>query len=43
MNYIDLDSRMQIEALLQKTEMTCVFVEHDRAFCHEIATQVCEL
>lgn len=43
MNYIDLDSRMQIEALLQKTEMTCVFVEHDSAFCHEIATQVCEL
>ena len=41
MNYIDLDSRLQLETLLKKTEMTCVFVEHDQAFCENIATAVC--
>lgn len=39
LNYIDLDSRMQLEKLLKKTTMTCVFVEHDRAFCQAVATE----
>lgn len=43
MNYIDLDSRLQLENLLKNTEMTCVFVEHDRAFCEEVATEICEI
>lgn len=43
MNYLDLDSRMQIEKLLQQTAMTCVFVEHDRAFCEAVASKSCFL
>lgn len=43
MNYIDLDSRMQLEKLLAKTEMTCVFVEHDALFCQNIATKILEI
>ena len=38
MNYIDLDSRMQLEKLIQCTAMTCVFVEHDQSFCEHTAT-----
>ena len=39
LNYIDLMSRMQIERLLQKSDASMLFVEHDQAFCQEIATQ----
>ncbi len=43
LNYIDLFSRMQLEALLLETPVTLLFVEHDRAFRENIATQVIEL
>ncbi len=43
MNYIDLISRMQLEALLLEFRPTILFVEHDRAFCEKIATKVVEL
>ncbi len=39
MNYIDVISRMQIEALLLEFQPTILFVEHDRAFCQAVATK----
>lgn len=43
LNYIDLYSRMQIEKLLKEFAPTMIFVEHDKAFCEEIATKTIEL
>ena len=43
MNYIDVISRMQIEALLLEYKPTILFVEHDRTFCDNIATKHIEL
>ena len=43
MNYIDVISRMQIEKLITDFEPTIVFVEHDKAFCDNIATKIIEL
>ncbi len=39
LNYIDVISRMQIEDLLSFYEPTLLFIEHDRAFCDNIATK----
>ncbi len=39
LNYIDVYSRMQIEALLLEFAPTMLFVEHDRAFQAAIATK----
>ncbi len=43
LNYIDLPSREQIEAMLEKTRATILFVEHDRLFEAKIATRRLEL
>ena len=43
MNYIDVISRMQIENLLLQFKPTILFVEHDKAFCENIATKVVHL
>ncbi|NCC58468.1 MAG: ABC-F family ATP-binding cassette domain-containing protein, partial [Synergistales bacterium] len=43
LNYIDVISRMQITELLLEHGPTMVFVEHDRAFCDEVATRVVNL
>lgn len=43
MNYIDVISRMQIEELLLQFRPTILFVEHDKAFCENIATKVISL
>ena len=43
MNYIDIISRMQIEAVLREYQPTILFVEHDKAFCDNVATKVVEL
>lgn len=43
LNYIDIDSRIQIENLLLEYAPTMVFVEHDRAFRQAVATQVVEV
>ena len=43
MNYIDVISRMQIEELLLQFKPTILFVEHDKAFCENIATKVVHL
>ncbi len=43
MNYIDVISRMQIEKLIMDFKPTILFVEHDKAFCNNIATKIIEL
>ena len=43
MNYIDVISRMQIEDLLLQFRPTILFVEHEKAFCENIATKVVHL
>ena len=43
MNYIDVISRMQVEDLLPQFKPTILFVEHDKAFCENIATKVVHL
>ena len=43
MNYIDVISRMQIEELLLEYQPTILFVEHDKAFCENVATKMVEL
>jgi lincosamide and streptogramin A transport system ATP-binding/permease protein len=39
LNYIDVLSRMQIEELIVSFKPTMLFVEHDRAFCDNVATK----
>lgn len=43
LNFIDLISRMQIETLLLQYKPTLLFVEHDAAFCRNIATKTVTL
>ncbi len=43
MNYIDVISRMQIESLLLEYQPTILFVEHDKAFCENVATKIVKL
>ncbi|MCL2719675.1 MAG: ABC-F type ribosomal protection protein [Lachnospiraceae bacterium] len=43
LNFIDVLSRMQIEELIIKFKPTLLFVEHDRAFCENIATKTIDL
>ena len=43
LNYIDILSRIQIEELILAYKPTLLFVEHDRAFCDNIATNVISL
>ena len=43
LNYIDVLSRMQIEGLIADFCPTMVFVEHDRAFCDNVATKIVAL
>ena len=40
LNYLDIPSREQMEALLLQYAPTLVFVEHDAAFFEKIATQI---
>lgn len=39
LNYIDVISRMQIEKMLVQSGQTVIFVEHDSAFCDNVATK----
>ena len=43
LNYIDIYSRMQIEALLTEFAPTMIFVEHDQTFTNQIATKTIAL
>lgn len=40
LNYMDIFSRMQIEAFIQKVQPTMLIVEHDRRFIENIANSV---
>ena len=40
LNYIDLESREQIEDMLAETDATLIFVEHDRQFVERVATEM---
>lgn len=40
LNFIDIISRIQLEELLLKCQPTMIFVEHDSAFCKNIATDI---
>lgn len=39
LNFIDVISRMQIENLISEFKPTVLFVEHDKAFCDNVATK----
>lgn len=43
LNFIDVLSRIQIEELILRFKPTLLFVEHDRAFCDNIATKTVTL
>ena len=43
LNYIDIFSRMQIENLIERFNLTMIFVEHDETFSNKIATKVLDL
>lgn len=43
LNFIDVISRMQIEELLLEYKPTILFVEHDIAFCENVATRIIKL
>lgn len=43
LNFVDIDSRLQIEELLRSFAPTMIFVEHDRAFQEAVATKVISL
>ena len=43
LNYIDAESREQIEMMLKATDAAIVFVEHDRRFVETVATRVIPL
>lgn len=43
LNYIDILSRMQIEELILTYKPTMIFIEHDKAFCENIATTAIKL
>ena len=39
LNYIDMDSRIQVEELILKFRPTMILVEHDEAFAGKVATR----
>ena len=43
LNYIDVISRMQIEEIILNFKPTLIFVEHDRKFVDNVATEIIEL
>lgn len=43
LNYIDLESREQIEGMLTASEATMIFVEHDQVFAGNIARKTVRL
>lgn len=43
LNFLDIDARLQIEALLEQSRPTMLFVEHDRAFQEAVATKTIRL
>lgn len=43
LNYVDIETRMQLERLLVEYRPTMLFVEHDAAFADRVATGIVEL
>ncbi|MEW4414671.1 ribosomal protection-like ABC-F family protein [Clostridium sp. AN503] len=43
LNFIDVYSRMQIEALILKFQPTMILVEHDETFTEKVSTEVLEI
>ena len=43
LNFVDVISRVQIEELIIHYMPTLIFVEHDSAFCHKVATKHIDL
>ncbi len=43
LNYVDILSRIQIENLIKSSDMTLIFVEHDKMFCENIADATIKL
>lgn len=43
LNYIDVISRLQVEEMIKANNLTMIFVEHDRAFTENIATEIISL
>lgn len=43
LNYLDIQSREQIENMILKYEPTMLFIEHDNVFINKIATKVIQL
>lgn len=43
MNYLDIDSRIQIEELILEYQPTMIFAEHDDTFREKIATKTIEI
>ena len=43
LNFIDVYSRMQIEALILKFQPTMILVEHDETFTGKVSTEVLEI
>ena len=43
LNYIDIITRVQIEELILQYKPTLLFVEHDKAFCDNIATKTIQV
>lgn len=43
MNYIDVFSRMQIEALIKQYHPTMLIVEHDAKFRENLGTRILEI
>jgi lincosamide and streptogramin A transport system ATP-binding/permease protein len=43
LNFIDVISRIQLEELILEFKPTMLMVEHDRAFCENVATKIIEL
>ena len=43
LNYVDIQTRMQLETMLKEAKPTLIFVDHDKAFRDEIATKVIDV
>lgn len=43
LNYLDIDSREQIEEMIQHSHASILLVEHDAAFLHNIATKIVQI
>jgi lincosamide and streptogramin A transport system ATP-binding/permease protein len=43
LNYIDVYMRKEIERLIKNSDVTMLFVEHDRAFVEAVADEVFEM